>query len=551
MPSLSDKIAIPPKAEMNPNLSAAREDTMLSVFGRPGRLTQDCSDPTGAFAARVITRNVGPFRVTGLNVAVESLERIFTEVRAQHPNVFNEVKTEGMLCVRHRRTNPSRFSNHSWGCALDLFFGSDVVAQGEPRAHRGNVILFPFFNRHGWYWGAEFSGSSVDSMHFELAEETILKIARDERFDEGTGGGGRGPTTGPLRHPTLAANADLQAAALGERAFMRGRDHGEPVGIIQDALDRILPPGERINAGVNRGTFGPRTEAAVRRFQRESNLFVDGLVGRDTLLALDAELMGLSPEGPPADEEPESGSLDEIIEIAANSRIARHRWTDRGRAPLGYTKGMALVFTRTLCKLKGGDEFATEMAKADTGNASRDGLTWYRQRFNSLGMDNSVSGPDTLRHLFVLLMGLGMRESSGNYCEGRDTTADNTTADTAEAGLFQTSFNARSSSPLLPRLFNRCNTTPDTDFADVFKEGARCSASDFDNFGTGPGREFQRLSKECPAFAVEFAAIALRNMRRHWGPITRREAEVLPDCDAMFREVQDLVESSNLCPAFV
>jgi hypothetical protein len=36
--------------------------------------------------------------------------------------------------------------------------------------------LFPFFNAHGWYWGAEFSGDSVDSMHFELAEETIRKI---------------------------------------------------------------------------------------------------------------------------------------------------------------------------------------------------------------------------------------------------------------------------------------------------------------------------------------------------------------------------------------
>ena len=46
-----------------------------------------------------------------------------------------------------------------------------------------------------------------------------------------------------------------------------------------------------------------------------------------------------------------------------------------------------------------------------------------------------------------------MRESSGKYCEGRDKSADNTTAETAEAGLFQTSFNARRSSPLLPKLF--------------------------------------------------------------------------------------------------
>ena len=41
-------------------------------------------------------------------------------------------------------------------------------------------------------------------------------------------------------------------------------------------------------------------------------------------------------------------------------------------------------------------------------------------------------------------LGLGMRESSGQYCCGRDTSEDNTTADTAEAGLFQMSWNAMS-----------------------------------------------------------------------------------------------------------
>ena len=35
-------------------------------------------------------------------------------------------------------------------------------------------------------------------------------------------------------------------------------------------------------------------------------------------------------------------------------------------------------------------------------------------------MRNDVSGIDTLRHLFVLMIGLGMRELSGRYCEGRD-----------------------------------------------------------------------------------------------------------------------------------
>ena len=66
-------------------------------------------------------------------------------------------------------------------------------------------------------------------------------------------------------------------------------------------------------------------------------------------------------------------------------------------------------------------------------NKSSDVLAWYDPQFRAAGMENAVSGADTLRHLFVLLFGLGMRESSGRYCAGRDTSANNTDADTAEA----------------------------------------------------------------------------------------------------------------------
>jgi hypothetical protein len=35
------------------------------------------------------------------------------------------------------------------------------------------------------------------------------------------------------------------------------------------------------------------------------------------------------------------------------------------------------------------------------------------------------------------------------------------------------------------------------------------------NFGVSEGREFQRLTKGCPAFAGEFAAVGRRNIRAH------------------------------------
>jgi hypothetical protein len=236
--------------------------------------------------------------------------------------------------------------------------------------------------------------------------------------------------------------------------------------------------------------------------------------------------------------------IEQVTQIAAGSDISRHVWKGRGVARKGYIKGMALVYGRVFSKLKAGDAAAIEMAKAKSGDSDRDALAWYDAIFAEKGMNNGADGEDTLRHLFVLLIGLGMRESSGRYCEDRDKSESNERADTAEAGLFQTSFNARTASPLLPMLFKSYSKNP-SGFVDVFKEGVRCMASDLENSGTGAGVEFQKLSKTCPAFAAEFAAVGLRNVRKHWGPINEREAEVVLDCDRMLREVQAAVNTSR------
>lgn len=177
MTNLFDEVPIPPKTQMNVNLSAANEKTMLRILGVPGVLTKKCTNPTGVFLKRVKYKvDVGPFVVSGLDVAVETLVQLFAEVKKDLPDLYQEVKTTGLLCVRHRKSNPARYSNHSWGCSIDLYFGVAVVPQGKPTTHRGNLLLASYFQKYGWYWGAEFTGDSVDSMHFELAEETILKL---------------------------------------------------------------------------------------------------------------------------------------------------------------------------------------------------------------------------------------------------------------------------------------------------------------------------------------------------------------------------------------
>lgn len=248
----------------------------------------------------------------------------------------------------------------------------------------------------------------------------------------------------------------------------------------------------------------------------------------------------------PATTQPDA--IARITDLAAGSAIAGVHWANRGKAPVGYIKGMAVSFAKVSFDLAAGNAYAFEMAKAMTDDANKDALKHYEEIFKQAGMDNSKDGPDTLRHLFVLMMGLGMRESSGRYCEGRDRSAKNTAAETAEAGLFQTSWNARHASPLMPKLFADFKAKPTPSYLEIFKEGVETKNKDLDNFGGGDGRAFQQLSKECPFFALEFAAIGLRNIRKHWGPINRQEAQVKAEADALFKDVQALVEQDKLGP---
>jgi len=233
-----------------------------------------------------------------------------------------------------------------------------------------------------------------------------------------------------------------------------------------------------------------------------------------------------------------------IAALAGQSDLRRFDWPQRGRAPIGYVKGMAVAFGRAYCELKASHPAAVEMAKAMTSDSGADALAWYAPEYRQLGMSNAAPGHDTLRHTFVLLTALGMRESSGQLCEGRDMAASNTTGETAEAGLFQVSYNSRTASTLLPTLLQRYAGS--TDFADIFAEGVRCRASMLRNWGSGPGVEFQRLTKACPAFAVAYAAVALRNMRRHWGPLNNKRAELRPECDALLQAVAALIERERI-----
>jgi hypothetical protein len=262
---------------------------------------------------------------------------------------------------------------------------------------------------------------------------------------------------------------------------------------------------------------------------------------------------GPEPEPPPDEETglPPKFSDDviaQIEQIASSSLIAEYSWRDRGRAPKGYINGMAVAYAQAVVRFDAGDAPILEMAKADTWDDDVDALSWYRSNFSAIGLSNQVAGLDTLRHLFVLLLGLGMRESSGRHCEGRDMSASNVSSDTCEAGLFQTSWNAHNCSDHFDTLAGQYDKSTVQGYMSVFAEGVSCSSSSWSCYGSGAGYKFQETCKWSPTYAVETCAITLRNLRQHYGPINRKEAEILLDSDTMFRAVEDYIRTVEPAP---
>jgi hypothetical protein len=255
---------------------------------------------------------------------------------------------------------------------------------------------------------------------------------------------------------------------------------------------------------------------------------------------------------PPADRAARDSARERIETIAAGSQCR----AAIDRPPRAYMRGMALVFARSVCERTRDDVKIVSAARGDPDSTSfkrKDGLAWYDPEFRALGMPNDSAGVDTLRHTYALLLDLGVRESSGRYCLGRFLSDPFNTADSAEAGPFQTSFGASTHNAVLPAMFARYQGDQGGCLLDVFSESVSCGPAEAKNWGEGLGAEWQKLTKSCPAFATEYAAVVLRvhgGSRGEYGPIQRKEAKIAPACDDMLLAVQQLVQSDpGICPA--
>lgn len=295
---------------------------------------------------------------------------------------------------------------------------------------------------------------------------------------------------------------------------------GDAVRTLQTMLN------EQINAGLDvDGEFGPLTEQAVKNYQTLHGLEVDGIVGAETWEAL---FSGMGPAPSPSPVVPlTSDQVVAIMQMASDSAIARYSWKDRGVAPIGYTQGLAVMFAQLLLKVRANDSAVLTMTQP-IGASSKDALEYYG--IQATGREN------VLRKLVTLQYGLGMRESSGNYTEGRDMSASNVTADTAEAGCFQQSWNSANSSASMKGLLPAYQGNKQPCYVNVWKQGITPKKTQ--SYGSGPGYEFQELAKSCPAFATEMCGVGLRVLYNHWGPIIRKEAEFRSEAEALLSQVE-------------
>ncbi len=106
-----------------------------------------------------------------LQPAVDSLIRVFTNIRSTDPDLYVRINTAGSLCVRQIRGTKGRTSTHSFGLAVDLNIDGHLDTFGDGKTQLGLIILADFFREEGWVWGAGFSRE--DSMHFEISRQML------------------------------------------------------------------------------------------------------------------------------------------------------------------------------------------------------------------------------------------------------------------------------------------------------------------------------------------------------------------------------------------
>lgn len=166
-------VLIENRRKLNEGLTLPSRAYLRQVFGLPSDSLGDTCGPVtnGEFAARLVTAEVGNIKVRLIEPAVESLRRVFDQIRAIDVDLYERIASSGSLCVRRIRGSSAAVSSHAYGLALDINIDGRLDTLGDGKTQLGLTIIADIFQREGWYWGASFGRE--DSMHFEVSRELL------------------------------------------------------------------------------------------------------------------------------------------------------------------------------------------------------------------------------------------------------------------------------------------------------------------------------------------------------------------------------------------
>jgi hypothetical protein len=320
-----------------------------------------------------------------------------------------------------------------------------------------------------------------------------------------------------------------------EHPILEEGDKGPAVAEVQRILGLVPPDGD----------FGPATTAWVRSFQAAAGLSdvdIDGVVGPATwnaLTDLDAKMRrgndGISDQ-----------LAQQIDQLCAASPLNDYSWIDRGTLPAGIYAGLAKTYAMVLQNEEPAIANAVMvMERASKGDEEHDALALYEDAFEEMDIDVQEGGIETLRALFIMMIGLAARESSGDHWCGRDTSASNVESTTAEAGFVQTSYNISSFSSTIPPLLKVYWDDPNG-FLPTFDRGCPSpSADDLSSYGRGDGARYQFLARFSPAMHALISGVGMRLGCKHWGPIQRGEVDLVPEVEQLLLAVEQLVDDQK------
>ena len=179
------------------------------------------------------------------------------------------------------------------------------------------------------------------------------------------------------------------------------------------------------------------------------------------------------------------------------------------------------------------------MAKA-VGGPDTDALKWLEQQFLAVGCATIPQASRSCGTFGYCSSGSGCGSAAGSTVKAA-TCRPRIQRRTLRRRAFSRQSGTRShASAELPKLMMQYWENPNG-FLPTFNDGVEPSANDLACYGTGAGAKYQWLARYAPAFACMTTAVGLRVLRKHWGPLNRREVTLNPDADVLLQGVQRLV----------